>query len=159
VHVAHGVHVDAADRAILREHQTVVALCPRSNEILQAGTAPIAGYLADANPIAVGTDSLASSPSLDLLADVKRLRDLSREQGYSEPDLGLRLIQAATLGGAQALGDDRLGRLVPGGLADLAVFEVPTDQDPYDSLVEHGEGRCTATVLSGRLVHRGKVDS
>ncbi|MDX6225187.1 MAG: hypothetical protein QOE64_1563, partial [Frankiales bacterium] len=157
VHVAHGVHVDAADRAILREHQTVVALCPRSNEILQAGTAPVAGYLADANPIAVGTDSLASAPSLDLLADVRRLRDIARDQGYEDPDLALRLVQAATIGGAQALGDGDLGRLVPGGPADFAVFDVPTDQDPYESLVEHGEGQCTATVLAGRLVHRGRL--
>lgn len=157
VHVAHGVHVDERDRAILREHQTVVALCPRSNKILQAGTAPVAGYLADGNVIAVGTDSLASSPSLDLLADVKALREIARDQGYAEPDLARRLVEAATLGGAQALGDPRLGRLEEGGLADLAVFDVPTDGDPFESLVEHGEGACTATVLGGRLVHRARV--
>ena len=157
VHVAHGVHVDARDRAILREEQTVVALCPRSNEILQAGTAPIAGYLSDGNPLAVGTDSLASTPSLDLLADVQRLRDIAREQGYSEPDLARRLVEAATLGGAQALGDPAIGRILPGGPADLAVFDVPMTGDPFEALVEHGVGRCTATVLGGRLVHRGKV--
>ena len=159
VHVAHGVHVDERDRAILREHQTVVALCPRSNKILQAGTAPVAGYLADGNVIAVGTDSLASSPSLDLLADVKALRDIARDQGYAEPDLARRLVEAATLGGAQALGDSRLGRLHEGGLADFAVFDVPTDRDPFEALVEHGEGACTATVLAGRFMHRAKVDS
>jgi cytosine/adenosine deaminase-related metal-dependent hydrolase len=157
VHVAHGVHVDARDRAILRDQQTVVALCPRSNEILQAGTAPVAGYLSDGNPIAVGTDSLASSPSLDVLADVKRLRDIAVAQGYEAPDLARRLVEAATLGGAQALGDATLGRLSPGGPADLAVFDVPTAGDPFESVVEYGEGRCTATVLAGRLVHRGKV--
>jgi cytosine/adenosine deaminase-related metal-dependent hydrolase len=157
VHVAHGVHVDATDRATLRAHQTVVALCPRSNAILQAGTAPVAGYLSDGNVIAVGTDSLASSPSLDLWADVRALRDIALSQGYAEPDLDLRLVEAATLGGAQALGDDELGRIRVGGRADFAVFDVPTDRDPFDSLVQHGAGACTATVLNGRLVHRGKV--
>jgi cytosine/adenosine deaminase-related metal-dependent hydrolase len=157
VHVAHGVHVDAADRATLREQQTVVALCPRSNAVLQSGTAPVAAYLAEGNPIAVGTDALASAPSLDVLADVRALRDIALADGYGEPGLGRQLVEAATLGGSQALGDVGLGRLVPGGHADLAVFDVPTDGDPYDALVEHGAGRCTATVVAGRLVHRGRL--
>jgi cytosine/adenosine deaminase-related metal-dependent hydrolase len=157
VHVAHGVHVDDRDRAILREQQTVVALCPRSNAILQSGTAPVGAYLAEGNPVAVGTDSLASSPSLDVLADVRALRDIALADGYDDARLGTQLVEAATLGGAQALGDPALGRLVPGGHADLAVVDVPTDGDPYDALVEHGAGRCTATVLAGRIVHRGKV--
>jgi hypothetical protein len=38
--------------------------------------------------------------------------------------------------------------------ADLAVFDVPTDGDPYDALVEHGAGRCSLTAVAGRLVHR-----
>lgn len=154
VHVAHGVHVDAADRALLRDHNTVVALCPRSNAILQAGTAPVADYLRDGNPIAVGTDSLASSPSLDVLADVKALHAIAVTQGYEYDDLARRLIEAATLGGAQALGDNSLGRLVVGGSADFAVFDVPTDRDPYQSLVEYGEGSCTVTVLRGDVMER-----
>jgi cytosine/adenosine deaminase-related metal-dependent hydrolase len=62
-------------------------------------------------------------------------------------------VRALTLGGAQAVGQD-LGTLRPGGRADLAVFDVPTEDDPYVALVEHGSGRCLATVLSGKLVHR-----
>src|SRR5439155_24354459 len=36
VHVAHGVHCDAGDRALLRERGTTVAPCVRSNGILAA---------------------------------------------------------------------------------------------------------------------------
>ena len=46
------------------------------------------------------------------------------------------------------------GTLAPGVRADLAVFDVPTGGDPYAALVDHGAGRCTATVVAGRLVHR-----
>jgi cytosine/adenosine deaminase-related metal-dependent hydrolase len=151
VHVAHGVHVDAADRALLRERQTVVALCTRSNQVLGVGEAPVADYLAEGSPVALGTDSLASCPDLDLLAEARATRDLARRQGFERPEEGL--VRALTLGGAQAVGQD-LGTLRPGGRADLAVFDVPTDGDPYEQLVEHGAGRCLATVLSGRLVHR-----
>ncbi|MEU8568582.1 hypothetical protein AB0C51_09510 [Streptomyces pathocidini] len=43
---------------------------------------------------------------------------------------------------------------VPGGRADLAVFNVRTDGDPLAALAEAGAGTCVATVLGGRLVHR-----
>jgi len=151
VHVAHGVHVDADDRALLRERQTVVALCTRSNAVLQAGEAPVADYLTEGNPVALGTDSLASSPDLDLLAEARATRDLARRQGLERPER--RLVEALTLGGAQAVGQD-LGTIREGARADLAVFDVPVDGDPYEALVEHGAGRCVATVLGGRLVHR-----
>lgn len=150
VHVAHGVHVDAADRALLRERGTVVALCTRSNAVLSVGEAPVAAYLVEGNVVALGTDSLASSPDLDLLAEARATRDLARRQGLDGCEEAL--VKASTLGGAQALGMD-LGTLRVGGRADLAVFDVPA-QDPYVSLVDHGAGRCVATVLGGRLVHR-----
>ena len=149
-HVAHGVHVDAADRALLRERGTVVALCTRSNAILQAGAAPVAAYLDEGNVVAIGTDSLASSPDLDLLAEARATRDLAVAQGFVSPDE--LVVRALTVGGAQALGLD-LGTLRVGGRADLAAFAVPP-HDPYRSLLDHGAGRCVATVLGGRLVHR-----
>lgn len=150
VHVAHGVHVDATDRALLRERQTVVALCTRSNVILQAGEAPVADYLTEGNPVGIGTDSLASSPDLDLLAEARATRDVARNQGMEHPEH--QIVEALTLGGAHAVGQD-LGTLEPGKRADLAVFDVPTEE-PFRDLIEHGAGRCVATVLGGRLVHR-----
>jgi cytosine/adenosine deaminase-related metal-dependent hydrolase len=153
VHVAHGVHCDHNDRALLKERRTAVALCVRSNKILQAGEPPVADYLREYSPIALGTDSLASSPSLDLWEEAAATRDLAVRQGYDNPDLNRRLVEAATVGGAQALGIEA-GKLVTGARADLAVFDVPTDGDPYDALINHGGGSCVATVLGGRMVHR-----
>ncbi|NUU25987.1 MAG: amidohydrolase family protein [Streptomycetaceae bacterium] len=156
VHVAHGVHLDAADRAVLRERGTPVALCVRSNATLQAGEPPVAAYRAEGSPIALGTDSLASSPSLDLWEEAAAARELAVRQGYTAADLDHRLVAAATIGGATALGLADAGRIREGGPADLAVFDVPTDGDPYTALVTAGGGRCVGTVLDGRLVHRGR---
>jgi cytosine/adenosine deaminase-related metal-dependent hydrolase len=154
VHVAHGVHVDATDRKRLREAGTYVALCVRSNAILKAGEPPVADYLREGNPVAIGTDSLASSPDLDLLAEAAQTREVARRQGYDGDDLDRRLVEALTLGGAGSMGLADAGRLEPGVRVDLAVFDVPTDGDPYAALLDHGAGRCSATVLGGRLVHR-----
>ncbi len=154
VHVAHGVHVTPEDRAVLRSRGTAVALCVRSNAILGAGEPPVAAYLAEGSPVAVGTDSRASSPSLDLLEELGALRALALAQGAAPEGLDRRLVEAATAGGAHALGRDDLGVLAPGARADLAAFDVPVDRDPYDALITYGAGRCVATVLAGRLVHR-----
>ncbi|MFL6130501.1 MAG: amidohydrolase family protein [Mycobacteriales bacterium] len=151
VHVAHGVHCDAADRALLREHRTTVALCPRSNRTLGVGEAPVAAYRAEGSPVAVGTDSLASASSLDLLADLAALKDTALRQGSPEPGLDRWLVEAATVGGARAMGIDA-GTIRPGGRADLAVFDVDPAADPYGALVG-AAGRCVGTVLAGRTVH------
>jgi cytosine/adenosine deaminase-related metal-dependent hydrolase len=149
-HVAHGIHVSAADRALLRSRETVVALCPRSNTRLASGEAPVAAYRAEGNLVAVGTDSLASSPSLDLLGEVAALRELAVRQGSPEDGLDRWLVEAATVGGARALGRDDLGVLRPGARADLAVFAVTGE--PYAALVSEGEGSCVGTVAGGEIV-------
>jgi cytosine/adenosine deaminase-related metal-dependent hydrolase len=158
VHVAHGVHLDSDDRAMLRTAGTYVALCVRSNAILKAGEPPVAAYLSEGNPVAIGTDSLASSPSLDLLEEAAATRAAAVGQGYKGDDLDRRLFEALTLGGAGAMGLTDAGRIAVGGRADLAVFDVPTDGDPYTALLEHGGGSCTATVLGGVMVHRRAQD-
>ncbi len=153
-HVAHGVQCDAADRALLREHGTTVALCPRSNATLGVGEAPVAAYRAEGNPVAVGTDSLSSAPSLDLLADLAALREIAARQGSPEPGLDRWLVEAATVGGARAMGLDDIGVLRPGARADLAAFDLDPAADPYAELVRHGAGRCIGTVLAGQVVHQ-----
>lgn len=150
VHVAHGVHLDAADRLLLRERGTPVALCARSNAALRAGRAPVAAYRAEGSPVAVGTDSLASGPDLDLLAELRALRDLCLAQGSPAAGLDRWLVEAATVGGARALGlAGTVGELVPGARADLAVVQ-GEDPDPYTAVVH---GRAVATYLAGRRVH------
>lgn len=154
-HLAHGVYVDADDRRLLRARDTAVALCPRSNAVIGLDPAPVAAYLEEGNPICVGTDSLSSSPGLDVLGDVAALHRIARAQGYRRRDLHRRLLEAATVGGAHALGLDtgpgRVGVLGPGARADLAVFERVGDgvSDVVAALVE-GHGQALATVVGGR---------
>jgi cytosine/adenosine deaminase-related metal-dependent hydrolase len=153
-HVAHGIYVDADDRARLRDTGTVVALCPRSNAVLGLDTAPVADYLREGNVIAVGTDSLSSSPSLDVLADVAALYRIARAQGYTADDLHARLLGAVTAGGAAAMGlTGQLGTLEAGKAADITVLgvEEPTAADTLAAIVEAGEGSAIGTVIDGEI--------
>lgn len=147
-HMAHGVYLDREGREILDRSGTYVALCPRSNLTVGGDPPPIADYLRENRRIAVGTDSLGSSQSLDLLEDVALLAELAAKGGYAEADLEDRLLEAATLGGAAALGLDQvIGSLDPGKRADFAVFAVGSVPD----LVRRGGGNCVGTVTAGSI--------
>ena len=151
-HVAHGVYMTEEDRALLRARGTSVALCPRSNEVIGLEEPPVAAYLTEGSPIAVGTDSLSSAPSLDPMADVAVLAGIARRQGYRGADLHERLLSAATFGGARALGidigPDRLGHLAVGAIADLTGFPmvVGTVADSLAELVESAPAARIAIV-------------
>lgn len=158
-HVAHGIYMDAPGRRLLRSTSTAVALCPRSNATIGLDEAPVAAYLDEGSHICVGTDSLSSSPSLDLLDDVKVLSHIAVRQGYDKPDLAHRLLRAATIDGAAAIGmetgEHRVGAIEPGRQADMAVLNLAaTVHDVEEAIVSHGAGTCAATIIGGQVINR-----
>lgn len=165
IHIAHGVYANAEDRRILRQRGVGVALCPRSNRITcTQKDAPVAAYLSEGNLVAVGTDSLSSSPSLDVLDDVAMLYELAREQGYDQPDLSHRLIRMMTLGGAEVMGLNvgagRIGQINAGAMADLAFLDIPVDmssdaayENTLERIVTEGSGTNRATIIAGRIAY------
>ena len=80
-------------------------------------------------------------------------------------DLGRGLlaeyVEAATLGGARALGRPDLGRIAPGAAADLVAFSLADFRmgavdDPIRTLVLAGTGRdASFSMIAGRVVMRG----
>ena len=91
-----------------------MALCPRSNRNLGVGLPPLPDLLADGVRLCLGTDSLASAESLDLLQDAALLH-----RTYPAVDPAV-LVHMATAGGAAALGLTDLGALAPGRAAAIA---------------------------------------
>jgi cytosine/adenosine deaminase-related metal-dependent hydrolase len=130
--------VDAADRETLARRGVHVVLCPRSNRALGVGTADVPALLEAGVRLALGTDSLASAPSLDVLDDAVMLQ---RQFPALAPAAILRM---ATHGGAEALGLDDLGAIAPGKRAALAF--VAADAPPKDpaAFLLSGEARLRA---------------
>jgi cytosine/adenosine deaminase-related metal-dependent hydrolase len=125
---AHGVQVDAVDRALLAKRGVHVVLCPRSNASLGVGTADVPALQAAGVRLALGSDSLASAPSLDVLDDAVLLR-------RQFPELApAAILRMATLGGAEALGFTELGAIAPGrraALAFAAARRAPGDPEAF----------------------------
>lgn len=105
-----------------------VCLCVRSNLHITGRLPDVPGLLARGIPLAVGTDSLASSPDLDPLAEAVALR-------RAFPDVPLTVwMRALTEGGADALGLP-LGRIAEGLAPGLLLVDVPDGEDPLDTLL------------------------
>jgi cytosine/adenosine deaminase-related metal-dependent hydrolase len=67
----HGVEVDDDDIRRIKNSGSSVVHCPRSNHRLHCRRMPLESYLAQGVPVYLGTDSLASSPSLNVWDDVE----------------------------------------------------------------------------------------
>ncbi len=126
----HAVHLDGADVRTLQASGASVVTCPRSNARLGVGRAPVPALLRAGVAVALGTDSLASAPDLDLLSEMAALGDAYPEIAPAT------ILRMATLHGARALGlADRLGSIEVGKLAALAVIPLGPDADrPVDRL-------------------------
>ena len=69
--LAHCINVDDADIETIRETETRVAHCPKSNAKLGHGVAPFAKFLEAGISVGLGSDSVASNNTCDLLEEAR----------------------------------------------------------------------------------------
>jgi cytosine/adenosine deaminase-related metal-dependent hydrolase len=126
-----------------------VVYCPRTHAAFGHQPHPLRRLFSRGVRIALGTDSLASNPDLDVLAEARFLH-----RHY--PDIpGATLLRMATLAGAEALGwADETGSLTAGKSADLIVVPLPpgAESDPHELLLGSTEP-VRAVLCRGRWVH------
>ncbi len=143
----HCVHLASGDQHLLARHARGVVLCPRSNRYLENGTPPVAALMDAGARLAVGTDSLASVPTLDIFDELRAVRTACPTIA---PE---RLLAMVTTEAAGVLGlVDRNGTIAPGALADLIVVAAGWTQDPYAALVERGSADAVRLVMSAGVL-------
>ena len=105
----HCVHVSVPELQLATRRGAHICLCPGSNRFLKVGTAPVTHMIEAGILPALGTDSYASNPLIDLWREMQLLAG-------DHPDLPPEQILAmATLGGAQALHVEQdYGSIEPG---------------------------------------------
>lgn len=117
----HCVRVNEDDARLLAARSAVAVLCPRSNAFLGNGVPPLALLMGNGVRIALGTDSLASCASLDVLEDARLLaRTFPR---VPKP----AILHALTKGGCEALGFPDLGEIRIGARARFATLPFAGD--------------------------------
>jgi len=117
--VAHANYVSDADIGLLASRGVSVALCPRTHDAFGHEPHRFADMLRAGVNVCIGTDSLASNPSLSVLDE---LRFLFRAHEGMDPEL---LLAMGTMRGAAALGwSEAAGALTPGAPADIVVVPI-----------------------------------
>ena len=125
----HCVDLDDEDVALLARSGATAVLCPRSNRYILGQLPRLPALLEAGVPLAVGTDSLASSPSLAPLAELALLR---REFPAIPP---ARLLPMTWNG--PAVGAPHVGRLAPGRAPGLVAAPLAGSRpdDPFAFLL------------------------
>ena len=145
----HVVHASAADIARLASAGTAVAHCPLSNRAHAHGTSPVRALLDAGLRVGIGTDSVASVGTLDLMAEVRAAAGIAG----LDAEAALRLC---TIAAAEAIGlAADVGSLVPGKWGDVAVMATGMTLDPVAAVVSSQLGDVRATYLGGRQVYGG----
>lgn len=135
--VIHGNYLADDEIQLLAEHRAAMSVvyCPRTHRYFRHAPYPLDRMMAAGVRVCLGTDSLATSPDLSLLEEMRELARLHPATPAS------RVLEMGTLEGARALGRAReVGTLEAGKFADLAVVALPDrDGDPYALLLDSTE--------------------
>jgi len=148
--LAHCIRVDDEDIETLRDYQARVAHCPKSNAKLGHGRAPLAKFLEAGVAVGLGSDSVGSNNTCDILEEARFATLLARAGGSDVS--AARILDKVT------------GELKEGVQADLAVVSLTgvhqlPSYDPIATLIFASSGRdVILTVVAGREVYRdGRV--
>jgi cytosine/adenosine deaminase-related metal-dependent hydrolase len=128
--LAHVNHSDDAELKLLASSRASVVYCPRTHAYFGHPPHRWREMLAAGVNVALGTDSLASSPDLNLVDDLRVVRRIAPDVPAEE------LWQLVTTRAARALGmQDIAGTITPGRRADLVCFPADGSRDPLEALL------------------------
>lgn len=152
---AKGVNHQAPDLEIVRDSGASVAHCPLVTARHGAALQSFRRYKDLGIRLGLGTDTHPPDMILNMQLGLLLCRLVENDAAACRAE---ELYDAATLGGAAALGRSDLGRLAPGAKADLIVvdFDAPAMGqviDPIQTLMLNASGREVCTVvIGGRFV-------
>jgi 5-methylthioadenosine/S-adenosylhomocysteine deaminase len=162
---AHAAHATADDMALLANHGTGVAHCPKTFAKMALGMVDVAALLNAGVRLGLGTDGAASNNTLDVLEQARLTALFQKHLHHSAEVLPTPLVASfLSCGGAAALGQGHtLGRIQEGYLADFTLFDfsgVHTQpiHDPLATLLYSARsGDVDTVVVQGKILYRDKT--
>ena len=159
--IAHGVHVDDEELALLRESGSAVTHCPSSNLKLGSGVADVVRLRQARVTVGIGADGAACNNELDGFAEVRLATLLARTLRGQGALTAFDALAMATREGARALHlEEEIGTLAVGRRADIVVIDsdrlAGPGGTPVARIVFGGGSRGVRDVLvDGTFIVRG----
>jgi 5-methylthioadenosine/S-adenosylhomocysteine deaminase len=166
VALAHCIHVDDDEIAILKRTNTNVVHCPSSNLKLGSGIAPLKRMLEEGISVSLGADGAACNNRLDMFTEMRTAALLQKALHGPEVLPAKRALRMATIDGARALGlGNEIGSLEVGKRADVIVVKLdslhssPHPTNLASAIIYSAQASDVETVvIDGQLVMReGKL--
>lgn len=162
VALAHCIHVDDDEIAILKRTNTNVVHCPSSNLKLGSGMARVKRMLEEGISVSLGADGAACNNRLDMFTEMRTAALLQKALHGPEILPAMRALRMATIDGARALGlGNEIGSLEVGKRADVIVVKMdslhstPHPTDVASAITYSAQSSDVETVvIDGRLMMR-----
>ncbi len=123
---AHCVVLQPEEIQLLAERKVKISHCIESNMKLASGLAPVIELQTAGATVSIGTDGSASNNDVDMFGEMSSVAKVHKAYRLDPTVMDAETaLQAATLGGATALGAEKLiGALQPGMKADCIVLDM-----------------------------------
>jgi len=160
--MAHCIHIDAWEMAILRDTHTFVSHQPRSNMNNAVGAAAITTMLRGGMPVCLGNDGFSN----DMFMEMK-VADLLQKVSHGDPrylgaDHVLRMAAQHNRKLAAHFFDRPVGIIAPGAYADLILLDYyPTTplsaaNLPWHILFGMSGGHVHSTIVHGQVLMKAR---
>ncbi|MBO0133474.1 amidohydrolase family protein [Agrobacterium burrii] len=155
----HATNATDEDLALYAENGVSIVHCPLVSARGGSKLSSFSSCRQRGINIAMGTDTAPADMLMNLLVGLITCRI---SDGAPDRVRSADLFDAATIGGATALGRSDLGHLSKGARADIAVFDLDDtvmapSVDPITTIVTGGSGKITRAVfVDGRLSMRSR---
>lgn len=121
---AHAVHLNDNEIQSMGSAGVGISHCPTSNMRLGSGIARVKEMQSAGVKVGLAVDGSASNDSSNMLAEIRNAVLLSRLRDEEAWLTARDALEMATIGGAQVLGRDDIGQLVPGMRADIGIYSL-----------------------------------
>ncbi len=161
--LAHGIHFNEHEIAVLGKERVGVSHCASANMVLASGICPVVDLENAGCPLGLGVDGSASNDCSNMIQELRLAFLLQRLKYGARKVSHLDVLRWATNGAAACIGRSDIGAIEVGAQADLALFRLDEPRfsgydDPIAALILCGAHKSEYVMVQGRwVVVRGEV--
>ena len=161
--VAHAVHVDDAERAILKNTGTWVSHQPRSNMNNAVGASALDTMLAEGMPVVLGNDGFSNTMWAEWKAAYLLHKVANRDPRRAPGDAIARMATDHNARLVEVFSPDQtIGKLAPGAVADVILVDyhpftpLASGNIPWHILFGFESSMVTTTIVAGKVLMRDR---
>jgi 5-methylthioadenosine/S-adenosylhomocysteine deaminase len=156
----HCIYFDDKDFEIFKKRGLTAVTNPASNLKLASGIAPVARFLEEGIPVAIGTDGAGSNNCLDMFREMFLVTGLAKYLNEDAASVdAISVLKMATVNGARAMGLNDCDTLSAGKYADLIMLDLnQPNMQPLNNIAKNivysgSKQNVKLTMINGKILY------